>query len=156
MSNWKTSVDELIALFGDALRALVPVAERAQMSWKEPDAYDDWDHICQAIYRSIVIGSLEQAADVSNFLPMLDYDRRTNTYQMNSFIGDTDASGGAAFVCFETKHLPFDRCLFVVLDRNFDVVGERRTVTAATRFSFFYREPGARDQKSLSRLTVRL
>ena len=53
-AKWTTSVDELIRLFGDAIRALIPIAERARMQWKAPDSYDDWDHICEAIYRSIV------------------------------------------------------------------------------------------------------
>jgi hypothetical protein len=77
MSKWAASVDELVSLFGDALRALVPIAGCAHMVWKEPDAYDDWDHICEAIYRSIVIGSIEHADEIGKFMPVLDYDRRT-------------------------------------------------------------------------------
>jgi hypothetical protein len=57
--KWTTSVDELMRLFGDAIRTLVPIAERARMHWKEPDSNDDWDRICEAIFRSIVIGSIE-------------------------------------------------------------------------------------------------
>jgi hypothetical protein len=65
--KWTTSTDELLGLFGDAIRALVPIAERAQMRWKEPDAYDDWDQICEAIYRSIVIRSIEFAEELGAF-----------------------------------------------------------------------------------------
>jgi hypothetical protein len=60
---------------------------------------------------------------------------------MNSFIGDTNSKGEAAFVCFETENSPFDRCLFAVLDRNLNVIGERRAATAVTHFSFFVASP---------------
>ncbi len=139
MSHWKTSVDELLALFRDAIQALIPVAERAHMSWREPDAYDDWDAICQTIYRSIVIGSIEHAEGIGGFMPMLDYDLRTQFYGNNSFIGDATSKEQAAFVCFETEELPFDRCRFAVLDPNFKVASERRLLTADVRFSFFSR-----------------
>jgi hypothetical protein len=139
MSHWKTSVDELLALFRDAIQALIPVAERAHMSWREPDAYDDWDAICQTIYRSIVIGSIEHADGIVGFMPMLDYDLRTQFYGNSSFIGDATSKEKAAFVCFETEELPFDRCRFAVLDSNFKVASERRLLTADMRFSFFGR-----------------
>ncbi|MGW1421949.1 hypothetical protein ACWAT4_17730 [Bradyrhizobium manausense] len=154
MSKWETTVDELIVLFGDSLRALIPVAERARMAWKEPNAYDDWDHICEAIYRSIVISSVEHADGLRGFLPMLDYDRRTSSYEMNSFIGETNSKGEAAFVCFETETSPFDRCVFAVLDGNLSVISERRAATAGTRFSLYCRQPNIRDQKSFDRITV--
>jgi len=137
MSKWETTIDELIALFRDAMCALVPVAERAHMIWKQPTAYDDWDHICEALYRSIVIGSIEHADGLGHFMPVADYDRRTSTYEANSYIGNASLDGEAAFVCFETERLPFDRCLFAVLDRRLNVIGERRTATAETQFVFF-------------------
>ena len=62
--KWDVSIDELVRSFRDALCALVPIAERVQMPWKEPNAYDDWDHMCEAIYRSIVIGSIEHAQGI--------------------------------------------------------------------------------------------
>jgi hypothetical protein len=154
MSKWETSLDELVALFSDALRALVPIAERAHMAWKEPDAYDDWDHICEAIYRSIVIGSIEHTDEIGTFMPILDYDRRTRAYEKNSFIGDAKSKEREAFVCFETESAPFDRCLFAVLDRNLKVVGERRAATSDTNFSFVRRDYDKQTLEFIDKITV--
>jgi hypothetical protein len=156
MSHWETSVDELLALFRDAMCALIPIAERARMSWKEPDAYDDWDAICQAIYRSIVIGSIEHADGIGRSSPMLDYDLRTSSYAKNSFIGDATSKEEAAFVCFETVNLPFDRCLFVVLDSNLKVVSEKRVLTADAHFSFFRHSDDDGTLKSFNNMAVAL
>jgi len=82
--KWDVSIDELVRSFRDALCALVPIAERVQMPWKEPNAYDDWDHMCEAIYRSIVIGSIEHAQGIEAFLPIAGYDRRILSYEKNS------------------------------------------------------------------------
>jgi hypothetical protein len=154
MSHWETSVDELLALFREAMRALIPVAERAHMRWKEHDAYDDWDTICQAIYRSIVIGSIEQADGIGRSMPQPDYDLRTNSYEKNSFIGDAASKEEAAFVCFETERFPFDRCLFAVLDPTSKVVSERRVLTADAHFSLFCRYDGDGTLKSFNKMAV--
>jgi hypothetical protein len=140
MSKWATSVDELVVLFSDAVRALLPIAERAHMAWREPDAYDDWDHICEAIYRSIVIRSIEHADEIGKFMPILDYEWRSSSYEKNSFIGDAKAKEREAFVCFETETSPFDLCLFAVLDSNLNVVGNRRVATADVKFTFVRRD----------------
>lgn len=154
MSHWETSVGELLTLFRDAMQALIPVAERAHMSWKEPDAYDDWDAICQAIYRSIVMGSIEHAEVVGRFMPIPDYDLRTSSYEKNSFIGNAASKEEAAFVRFETESVPFDRCLFAVLDPNSRVVSERRVLTADARFSFFCRYDDNGTLKSFDTMAV--
>jgi hypothetical protein len=117
-------------------------------------AYDDWDHICEAIYRSIVIGSIENADGLGDFMPIVDYDRRTNTYETNSFIGNASPEGEAAFVCFETERSPFDRCLFAVLDRHLNVIGERRTATAETQFLFLCRPRDRQDYTPFEKIAV--
>jgi hypothetical protein len=156
MSKWTTSIDELVRLFGDAIRALIPIAERAHMAWKEPDAYDDWDQICEAIYRSIVIGSIEFAEGMGTSLPVPDYDRRIKSYDKSSFISDANSKDAAAFVCFETEKTPFDMCLFAVFDRDLNVVGNKRTATADVKFNFVCRDRNRGTLKLIERLTVSL
>ena len=139
-TKWTTSIDELIALFSDAICALVPIAERAHMPWKEPDAYDDWDLICEAIYRSIVIRSIECAEEIGAFLPVPSYDRRINSYAENSFVSSSKSEEAMAFICFETEITPFDQCLFALLDRDLNVVGKRRVARANVKFNFRRRD----------------
>ncbi len=126
------------------------------MSWKEPDAYDDWDAICQAIYRSIVIGSIAHSDEAGGAMPLPDYDRRLSCYDSNSFIGDATSQGQMAFVCFETETFPFDRCLFDVLDRTFNVVSQRRVPTVGARFCLYRRRDGEATLKSLTDMAVSL
>ena len=156
MSKWTTSIDELIRLFGDAIRVLVPIAERAHMAWKEPDAYDDWDQICEAIYRSIVIGSIEFAEGIGTFLPVPDYDRRIKSYDKNSFIGDANSKDEVAFVCFETRTAPFDMCLFAILDRNLDVINYSRVAIVDVKFNLMRRDRNGGALEFIDGLTVSL
>jgi hypothetical protein len=156
-AKWTTSVDELVRLFGDAIRALIPIAERARMHWKAPDAYDDWDHICEAIYRSIVIRSIGFAEGIpASSLPVPDYDLRISSYEKNSFIGNSNSKDEMAFVCFETETSPFDVCLFTLLDRNLNVVGNRRVATANAKFNLSCRDRDGGALKLVDELTVSL
>jgi hypothetical protein len=87
-------------------------------------------------------------------MPVADYDRRTSTYEANSYIGNSSLDGEAAFVCFETERSPFDRCLFAVLDRRLNVIGERRTATAETQFVFFCRPRDMQNHRAFEKLAV--
>jgi hypothetical protein len=155
-AKWTTSLDALIRVFGDAIRTLVPIAERAHMRWKEPDSYDDWDHICEAIFRSIVIGSIEFSEGTSTSLPVPNYDRRISSYERHSFIGDSNSKDSVAFICFETETSPFDACLFAVLDRNLDIVGKRRVAATSVKFNLSSRDRESGALQLLDELTVSL
>ena len=153
---WNTTVDELIAQFRSALCALIPVAERVHMDWREPGAYDDWDHICEAIFRSIVIGSIEHAKEIGAPLPLVVYDQRVGSYAKNSFIAPLASQQQQAFVCFETETSPFDQSLFALMDDTFNVVGQRRVATADVRFVFCGRDADAETSVILDRIDVLL
>lgn len=47
-------ISELIELFRAGLVALIPVAERARIAWREPNVCDPWEGIEQALFASIV------------------------------------------------------------------------------------------------------
>lgn len=156
MGKWTTSVDELIKLFGDAIRALIPIAERARMHWREPDAYDDWDHICEAIFQSIVIASIDFSHDNRPLLPIPDYDRRISSYEKHSFVSNSYSKDTVAFICFETENTPFDICLFAVLDQNLNVVGTQRIAAAVVKFNLSRRAPDSGVLEIVDELTVQL
>src|SRR5579863_875412 len=145
-AKWTTSIDELVRSFLDALRVMVPVAERVHMPWREPNAYDDWDRICEAIYRSIVIDSIAHAQEIRESAPIASYDLRTASYKNNSFVCNSVLHGKSAFVAFETKDLPFDQGLFALLDENFAVADYSRIPTDKVKFLFCSRlEAGSPD-----------
>ena len=155
-TKWTTSVDELVRLFADAIRALVPIAERTWMQWKEPDSYDDWDHICEVIFRSIVIGSINFADGIGTYLPIPDYDRRIFSYERHSFIGNSNSKDSVALICFETQTSPFDTCLFALLDRDWNVIGNRRVAAAGVKFHLSPRDLDGGAPETVDELTVSL
>jgi hypothetical protein len=123
---WTTSTNELASIFHDALIALVPIAERARMSWREPDNYGDWDSMAVAIYKSIVVDSIEHAAEWKSFDALPEYDQRIPSYSNNSFLTPLESQGTLAFVCFETISTPFDTCLFARLNNDGAVLTSER------------------------------
>ncbi|WP_234683282.1 hypothetical protein [Bradyrhizobium monzae] len=126
--RWSTSVDELVRTFRAGLIALIPIAERARMQWKEPNNYDDWDLISAVLFESIVSRSLAESSEWNRFDAILGYDNRTASYLEGSFLAAKDEPS-CAFVCFETDSSPFDTCLFARLNTSNAVVGlERRSI----------------------------
>jgi len=131
--RWATSVNELVQIFRDGLIALIPMADRAQMRWREPDNYDDWDSIAAAIFESIVLRSLEESSEWEKFNAVPQYNRRTDHYSGSSFLTTVDEPGAWAFICFETESSPFDTCLFGRLDEADAVISfERRGADSVT------------------------
>jgi hypothetical protein len=125
---------------------MVPIAEHVHLSWREPNAYDDWDRICAAIYQSIVIDSIAHAQEIKESAPLTSYDVRITSYKNNSFICNSALRGKSAFVAFETKDSPFDQSLFALLDENFAVAEYGRIPTEEVRFLFCSRlEAGGPD-----------
>lgn len=98
----------------------------------------------------------EHADEIGKFMPILDYDWRIGSYDKNSFVGDAKSKEKEAFVCFETETAPFDQCLFAVLDRDLNVVGNRRVATAGVEFIFVRRDCDGGILKSFDRLIVSL
>jgi hypothetical protein len=154
--KWETSMHELIGLFKQGILALTPIAERAHMPWKEPDAYDDWDHICRAVYRSFVIMSVENADGSQGLLPLLDYDRRVQSYRKHSYVGNASMGALEAFICFETQTAPFDTCRFAVLDSEQNVVSSRQVPAVSVSFVLIGRDRHGSPAQMLDKLVVLL
>ena len=57
MSNKVTqhlTIEGLVTVFRKGLQALTGVFEEVRLPWKEPDAYDEWDNVAQALYYATV------------------------------------------------------------------------------------------------------
>jgi hypothetical protein len=133
-SQWATSVNELAQIFREGLIALLPVADKAHMPWKEPNNYDDWDTIATSLFESIVTRSLEEAREWNHFDPLPKFNQRIEDYSKNSFLAVTKAETTLAFICFETKVTPFDRCLFARLDEMGKVLDLVREDFSSVKF----------------------
>ncbi len=140
---WSVSITELLRCFQEALLALVPVADKVRIPWREPENYDNWDSIATALYNSIVIGSVDYAIQFQGSLPISRYDIHVSTYGSESFIGLESLRQSAALVCLETVERPFDTCLFARLDDNGLVVGNLTVKFEDARFVVVARKSGA-------------
>lgn len=92
------TVNVLLANLRDALSALAPVAERAHISWRDGEAYDDWDDLASCVYEILVGRTI--AADASagpGVLPLAPYDMRLPSYAEHSSFAVATEDGSALF-----------------------------------------------------------
>ena len=83
---WSTSVKELLGILQEALTAMVPIAERAHIHWRDGEAYDDWDGIAEALYRNIVVRTVDSALVTPFGDGMPRYDTHYSSYERSRFI----------------------------------------------------------------------
>lgn len=95
---WRVTANALLANLRDALSALAPVAERARISWRDGEAYDDWDDLASCVYDVLVGRTI--VADVSagpEALPLAPYDMRLPSYAEHSAIAARADDGSVLF-----------------------------------------------------------
>lgn len=121
-------ISDLIGTFRDGLVALVPVAERARIAWREPAAYDPWEGIEQALFASFVT-SVVQNAVPNPPRPLPKYGFTYGSYADLSFITEHAARLSGERLVFSkltTARDPFDTMRFSDVDAFFVPTG--RTV----------------------------
>lgn len=95
---WCVTVNVLLANLRDALSALAPVAERAHISWREGEAYDDWDDLASCVYGILVGRTINADASAgTGVLPLAPYDMRLPSYAENSSFVSVMEDGSALF-----------------------------------------------------------
>lgn len=73
-TTWTTTIGELLAILRDALSALVAIADRARIPWREGDAYDDWDAMAAALYDGLVVRAIRHANQGGESVKLPEYD----------------------------------------------------------------------------------
>ncbi len=112
---------ELIVIFRASLIALIPVAERARITWQGAEVYDPWETIERALFASIV-GSIIENARPSPFCPLPKYGITHRGYADLSFIIDSTARlRGERLMFIEptTLRYRFDTMCFLELGADF-------------------------------------
>jgi hypothetical protein len=74
-ASWNTTVTELFGILHQALVALVPIAEKARVPWRDGEAYDDWDAIAGCLYDNLVVRAIscaKESAGLDMELPKYD------------------------------------------------------------------------------------
>jgi hypothetical protein len=128
MTVWQTTVDQLLQVFRDALRALVPHVERVRIEWRDDSSYDDWDAIAQTLYEKIVVSSLlwsmPEKEREHHQLP--DYNMAYTSYEGKTVIAvnRTSSRDRLVFHSFATEKDPFDKVRVCKVQRDGRVSGD--------------------------------
>jgi hypothetical protein len=132
--SWNSSATELLRIFRQSLKALIPTMEMVKIGWRDEDAYDDWDEICAILYKSIVANSI--ADELNGSAPLISFGVRCESYSKNSFIGiSTRNAGYSAFVKFKTGTEPFDLVDVAILDEALGVIRYDTIPSQSTEFN---------------------
>lgn len=121
MTVWQTTVDELLLVFRDALRALVPHVERVRIEWRDDSAYDDWDEIAQTLYEKIVVSTLQWSMEEEEreHCKLPSYNMSYASYAGKTVIVMNGASDERlVFHSFTTENEPFDKVRACKVDRE--------------------------------------
>lgn len=101
------------------MRSLVPAVEAAGIPWREGEAYDGWDRIATALFKSIVVEPIAYATN-THLDSWADYDACYESYERCNYIrlerGQSKQT--LAFYALATRHAPFDSVKCVPLDGN--------------------------------------
>jgi hypothetical protein len=118
---WKGTVTVLVANFGRALGALVPMAEQIGIGWREHDAYDDWDKIADVLYWAFVARPIDTSVIPREPFPLAPYDMVIEDLSNNSLLlvrvpGLGNGGDDLVFRRLVTASAPFDTVEAAILE----------------------------------------
>jgi hypothetical protein len=121
------SVSELVATFRQGLLALVPIAEKLRMNWRDDEQHHDWERLAEAVFDACVRSPISaDARRVDDELPLARYDIDDSPYQERSWIAidADDFTSPLVLVRLSSEHDPFDTLQCVRLSTaNWKAVG---------------------------------
>lgn len=145
MTIWRTTVDQLLATFRDALRALVPHVEKVRIEWRDHSAYDDWDQTAQTLYEEVVVSSILWAftEEEREHCQLPDYNMTYSSYADKTVIAVNLHSTSARFVfhSFAAEKGPFDRVRACRVDAAGQVLDEEFVLLDADVATFRVESP---------------
>jgi hypothetical protein len=114
--------------------------ERARIRWREPDAYDDWDAIAEALFKNIVVRSIEWTSPDAEALVVPRYNTVYEHYAAMSFIEVVTAGKRRPpyllFHSFASTKTPFDTVKCRAIDTTGTVIGEAFVCLSVDRVRF--------------------
>lgn len=123
-----TTVDELVENFRSAMVAMLPVAERVKLNWRDDNPHPDWERLAESLFDALVRGPINGARSRSSReLPLARYDIDRNDYAEVSWIAVGAASWNYAFVRLLSRATPFDTFQVVEVDPVTNTAGNRHS-----------------------------
>ena len=109
-------VTELVVVFRDCLRALVPHVTKVGIEWEDGKSHDEWDKITQALYSAIVAGAISYTVEGEGFGELMPYGMVMPDYAQKSFLFSAQFGPTAPFLMLEGMEPSFDIAVFLELD----------------------------------------
>lgn len=117
MRTWNTTVKELLEIFRESLIAMVPIFEKAKLTWQSPDAYDEWDLVVESLYKSIVCTALYNES-IFDF-PIAKYGYTIDDYSKLDYIEVIDKNNKSyIFRDFDNSNEEFNKINVVELEKS--------------------------------------
>ncbi|MGB9770448.1 MAG: hypothetical protein ACPLX7_00535 [Candidatus Kapaibacteriota bacterium] len=124
-----TGVSALVNLFREALLALIPIMEKANVNWKQLQEMDLFDLVTETLFQLIVLPKIENYMTKKHNIspPMPKYGFFYKDYSKTSFIevlpnNVEHTSGIYVFVMFNSVQEPFDTVVCNVIDEKGNVI----------------------------------
>ena len=107
------NANEAILNFRNALIALLPSIEKANILWKSGEAYDEWDAITSSLYNGLVGGPLAWSDERGEctILPYETIIEKIANYSYLEVRNEKLKDKVYVFYAFATKDAPFDLVL---------------------------------------------
>ncbi len=159
---WETNVSELLTIFRDALRALIPYLEAARIRWRDDEAYEDWDDIAETLFERFVLMSIRWGLpNPQPDLKLPGYGFVYDDYSDRALIEvrDRDAPQEVPLVFFRlaTRTTPLDTAKCFRADGDGHVFTSERVDVAFDRAFFYVKLQEKTDlEQPLSDLRVQL
>jgi hypothetical protein len=141
--KWHTNVTELLVIFRTALLTLIPILERANIPWREPYSYDEWDEIADVLFRNIVVRSIQYSMNQEKkHFEIPRYDYVYDDYSGKCFIAvlpqEHSSNSHLLFHSFSTQLDALDtiRCRRVDHDVRLSVQELEFVPVKGTKFAF--------------------
>lgn len=138
---YEATVSELFKNFRAGLLALVPVADRAKMNYRDVETHIDWERLAESVFDAFVRGPIDASRGVTGReLPLARYDIDLDDYLGVSWLAaDGDLPYDTAMVRFLSDLALFDTVQVVAIDPTTLRAGERRMIALSETRPALYR-----------------
>lgn len=138
---YRATIGELLEIFRDALAALIPLADRAKMNYRDIEPHRDWERLAESLFDAFVRSPIESdRSRAHDELPLARYDIDLDDYLGKSWLGLASDSGEiTAIVRFLSYDDPFDTAQIVEIDPATLRANQRRTVPLSEVVPVLYR-----------------
>ena len=166
---WKPKVNELMEIFRNSMIDLIPSMEKAHIYWHQAKAYDDWDNINQALFKSIIVSAVKFSKEFDEATEMPGYDSIYDPMDKFVLIGidlknNLQQDKNFIFHSYITKNTPFDTVEYcqenenkIIRKRFYDIntefnIDDIIKTTSFENVNFFLRK--ATESKKIYQLTL--